>query len=1224
MRRFIGISALIVAMTASLTPYAAPISPAPPPAKPAVNTAASRSQVITLITGDKVRLTTTAGKQTAAPMPAPGRDKNSFSVMQTGNGLQVIPSDAMPLLASGRLDRRLFDVSGLAKDGFDDAQRVDIPLLETGPAGTLAPRLGYAQRTTLLPKLGVTAVRTKKSDAGRFWRSVTGSGRRTLVAGVSKLWLDGKVQASLDQSVPQIGAPQAWKAGFTGKDVPVAVLDSGLDASHPDFAGAVLASKDFSGSPNGTKDVKGHGTHVASTVAGSGAASGGKYRGVAPGAMLLIGKVLGDDGGGSESAVLAGMQWAVDQHARVVNLSLGTQDASDGTDPVSQALNTLSSQSGALFVVAAGNSGPNVAVASPAAADAALAVAAVTKQDQYVSYSNPGPRVGNYAMKPDISAPGVDIVAARAAGGTDGVPVNDSYTRLQGTSMASPHVAGAAAILAQEHPDWKADQLKSTLMSSSLVLPGVSVFKQGAGRVDVGRAYAQKVTASSSLSFGDQPWPHDGQRVKKTITYHNDGDAPVTLTLTPNVVDPSGKPASDAALALSARSVTVPAHGESTVDTTFVTAGLQPGTYGGWITASTAGGCADVCVHTSVGGYVEPKTADLTVTALGRDGKPAASAWIDVVNRATGQLDYVPSDRQGVMKLRSAVGRLAIVGLVSHDDAGVLIDMTMVSQPDLDFQDDTAVTFDARKAGLSSVNVDQANPRTARALWWRLSGSQTGVGSVFPDGLPLYTMSVGSPASDFTAYDQSTLTQPDGVVTGPGYQVRLSYLGVGPRSDSHGSVQIVNGGTGSEADLSTVDVRGTYVLAIVPDTADPYDIPAAVAAAGGVGLILGGPGMKYGGDLDTVTIPTFLPSNDYRPLTKAVANGSATVALTTAKTSPYRYDLLYPIKGQLPTGGTRTVGRADLAHVHATYRNTGVPHGMAAFAATYDGVTLSSATPRLSLPSEQDQYVSTSPVIWQFESTSGDFFDLVNGRQPWASNLPRTFQAGQQTTQDWNAAVFAPQVSGLPAGESYLNRTDNVITGGPALHAESGAHHVTESECAFRDQGTTELLRDGQPVSSDIPCVGSGMWQVPAADAAYQLSTTVHPIGPNWLLSTKISATWSFRSADTPGTQVLPLLDIRYAPRVDTENRAPVNVPVPITIGRQTGSSAGPVTSLQLSASFDDGKTWVPVSVTGTGDKRTILVPGGKPGGFVSLRANVSDASGNSLNETIIHAYTLR
>ena len=172
------------------------------------------------------------------------------------------------------------------------------------------------------------------------------------------------------------------------------------------------------------QDVNGHGTHVASTVLGTGAASDGLERGVAPGARLIVGKVLSDEGFGQDSWIIDGMEWAA-THADVVSMSLGTGEASDGTDPMSQALNTLSTETGALFVVAAGNAGAEQTVGSPGAADAALTVGGVDSTDQLAWFTSQGPRIGDMAIKPDLVAPGVDVLAARSqwsAGGRRPVP----------------------------------------------------------------------------------------------------------------------------------------------------------------------------------------------------------------------------------------------------------------------------------------------------------------------------------------------------------------------------------------------------------------------------------------------------------------------------------------------------------------------------------------------------------------------------------------------------------------------------------------------------------------------------------------------------------------------------------------------------------------------------------------------------------------------------------
>ncbi len=150
------------------------------------------------------------------------------------------------------------------------------------------------------------------------------------------------MHADLAESNAQIGTPQAWEAGLTGKGVTVAVLDTGVDADHPDLAGRVSVSKSFINEQE-VADRNGHGTHTTSTVGGSGAASDGKERGVAPDATLAVGKVLSDEGSGSDSEIIAGMEWAArDVHAKVISMSLGSTEASDGTDPMAQAVNTLS------------------------------------------------------------------------------------------------------------------------------------------------------------------------------------------------------------------------------------------------------------------------------------------------------------------------------------------------------------------------------------------------------------------------------------------------------------------------------------------------------------------------------------------------------------------------------------------------------------------------------------------------------------------------------------------------------------------------------------------------------------------------------------------------------------------------------------------------------------------------------------------------------------------
>ncbi|MDP3012949.1 MAG: S8 family serine peptidase, partial [Candidatus Subteraquimicrobiales bacterium] len=167
--------------------------------------------------------------------------------------------------------------------------------------------------------------------------------------------LDKEVKIALDTSVPLIGAPQVWESEFTGKGINVAIIDTGVDRSHLDLSGRIIATKDFT--LEGFADLNGHGTMVAGVIAGNGSASEGKYRGVAPEASIIAAKALKSDGTGRMSDVMAAIDWAISIGAHVINLSLGTSGSSDGKDTLSETCDAAVSQ-GVAVCVAAGNDGP--------------------------------------------------------------------------------------------------------------------------------------------------------------------------------------------------------------------------------------------------------------------------------------------------------------------------------------------------------------------------------------------------------------------------------------------------------------------------------------------------------------------------------------------------------------------------------------------------------------------------------------------------------------------------------------------------------------------------------------------------------------------------------------------------------------------------------------------------------------------------------------------------
>ena len=665
----------------------APVVGAAPGAAGAVAASAAAGPAVTLLTGDKV---TFGGMYGVNVHPAKGREHIGFRSRTDEHGdTHVVPEDAVALLSQGKLDPRLFNVTQLVEVGYDDASRDRLPLIVDYPGQT--PRVASAEVSRELPALSAAAVSVERS--ADFWATARNA---------DHVWLDGPVRASLDYSVPQIGAPDAWAAGHTGAGTTVAVLDTGIDATHPDLSDAIAGVQNFTDAAS-ADDGHGHGTHVASTITGNGAASGGKYRGVAPDAKLLNGKVLDDGGSGQDSWIIAGMEWAAAGGADVVNMSLGGMAPSDGTDPLSQAVDELTAETGTLFVIAAGNSGGPIS--SPGAADAALTVGAVDRDDELADFSSR--RRVDGAIKPDLTGPGVNIVAAKAAHGQIGEPAADGYVSLSGTSMASPHVAGAAAILAGQHPDWQADQLKATLMGSAKPTDAVSVLDQGAGRVDVAKATASTVYASAgSLSLGTAQWPHDDdQPITNTLTYTNTGGEPVPLDLAADVTGPEGSGAPQGMFTFEPAQLTVPAGGRATTTvTTDTTVDAADGVYSGVVTA-TGGGQT---VRTPVTVNREVESYDVTVRAIDHNGAPTEKysyEFLDVDHPAA----YGTYDPSGTVVARVPKGEFIVTGFVQTEVAQNEYRNAEFAEPAFTVTGDSELVLDARQGKPVSFTVDEPN-----------------------------------------------------------------------------------------------------------------------------------------------------------------------------------------------------------------------------------------------------------------------------------------------------------------------------------------------------------------------------------------------------------------------------------------------------------------------------------------------------------------------------------
>lgn len=699
----VSATAVALAVTAGLATTAGAQS-TPSGQLPTVSEEQARGERLTLITGDQVVLGQDG--EVAGVIPAEGREGVPVRTARVGDSVQVLPADVLPLVADGTLDRRLFDVAALSeqRDRRSDGLRLIVSYAEDAGGAQAAELFAEAD-----PEVGATltavdgeALTVADEDAAALFAALTErpAGAATLSAApaIESVALDGLVTKSLDVSVPQIGAPDAWEAGFDGTGVTVAVLDTGIAADHPDLgADKVVAEQNFSESDSAT-DRDGHGTHVASTVAGT----GDPYTGVAPGASLINGKVLDDSGSGYESDIIEGMQWAVDEGADIVSMSLGGTPGTE-IDPMEEAVNTLSAESGALFVIAAGNSGPSAgSIGTPGTADAALTVGAVDDSDALADFSSVGPRTRDGALKPDVTAPGVDIAAAGAEGAAIweyGTPVDDTHVAISGTSMATPHVSGAAALLAQANPDLTGDQLKAALAGSAITGDGYSAFQQGAGRIDVPAAIAQSVIAEpANLSFGAVPFPHeDAEPVTRELTYRNLGDADVTLQLSVEGTDPEGGPAPDGLFGLSADEVTVPAGGTATVEATAATsAGELFGGHSLYVTATAEDGTS---VTTAGAVDREEEKFDLTVEATDRAGIPAAEVVATAIEVTTLEYyDLVGTDGTATARLPEGEYLVEVSNYHVPEGSEELTGVDWLVEPGVSLTGNTTVTADAADA----------------------------------------------------------------------------------------------------------------------------------------------------------------------------------------------------------------------------------------------------------------------------------------------------------------------------------------------------------------------------------------------------------------------------------------------------------------------------------------------------------------------------------------------
>lgn len=1251
------------AATALLVTLPAAGALAAPTAPSAASAPSGATHTVTLLTGDVVHVTDVGGGRTSTTIERPEGAVGGVRASTIGGHLYVLPDEVLPYLAAQRVDRRLFDVTGLIAQGYDDAHSGGIPLIVGYTSNAAAARASVpgADKARTLSSVHAAAMRATKQRTRSVWRALApGSARPTperrtattyaltppqqtrpavLADGVERVWLDGKVRTTLAESTAQIGAPAAWAAGLDGRDVKVAVLDTGYDDQHPDLQGRVSEARSFV--PGETvHDGNGHGTHVASTVGGSGAASGGAEKGVAPGADLIVGKVLADGGYGEDSWVIEGMEWAVAQGAKVVSMSLGGSVPSDGSDPVCQAVEQISAQSKALFVVAAGNAGGEATLSCPGAADSALTVAAVDSSDTLAWFSSRGPRSSDYALKPDVAAPGVDILAAKA-GGND---ADGWYQTLSGTSMATPHVSGAAAVLAQQHPDWTGRQLKDALMSTSHALPDFTAYEVGAGRIDLAVATTETVSATGSVYFGKVVWPHpDPQPVGRTVTYANSGDEAVTLQLQqtmkvaggPYDSDPTadaGTPAPDGMFGLSAGSVTVPGHGTATVSTWARPALGQDGRrYLGQLVATDATGV--VRGRTQVGLYVEDERYTLHLRVKDRDGAPT-SADLELQRFGVADVSVVSVDSSGSLDLRlqpgtySVTSYLEVPGSHGPDSRGV----ALLGVPEVVLDRDRTVELDARRAREVSAQVPQrAEDRTMYLDWYRSDG-----------GVSTFAGQYLLPSYDDTMYALPTARVTRGsfefmprwrkaypLLTVRDGSTALRTFGVAGTSwyDGRTRADVVVAGAGGPGDYDGLHATGAVALVRAGASTD-VAAQAEAAADAGVALLLvvndrDAPLLtsvyRPDGSYSRVPVATLTASTGEALIARAQA-GRVHLDLEGVPSTPFVYDLVDPHPGRIPGTLTYRPKTSQLQRVDVRFHGTSEAEG-AEFRWDFRPYRPTSFAfmQRQPMPTTRTDYLSAQPgVQWSEAAATGPVGEWN------VSSEPHPAKAGTHTVRDFFGPVVRPRNGGgfwsstRYSGSAALN-VQPWADGGPgqagylvqgdALHmvVDVNGKRVTESDWA-----------------------SANLWPLDDGPLSLRMDLTATRDGSLWRTSTRTHTVWQVRSPGlsngADSMDLLPVLQVDYDVASDLSGDVSGGAQ---TVGLRVSHlvdayGAGRVGAVSAWVSFDDGAHWRPVHVDPTAPGAGVARFDAPRSGFVSLKVAASDGKGNSVRQEVVRAYALR
>jgi hypothetical protein len=796
---------------------------------------------------------------------------------------------------------------------------------------------------------------------------------------------------------------------------------------------------------------------------------------------------------------------------------------------------------------------------------------------------------------------------------------------MSGTSMATPHVAGAAALLLQAHPDLTGQQLKDALVSTSKPTPSYTAYDAGNGRLDAAAGVDATVVASGAVSVSRVATP-EKDTISQPVTFTNLGDQPVVLDLALVAPDaPAGL------FTLSAPKLTVPAHQSATAElTTRRSLAAGSDSHFGEIRAATADGT--VVTRTAVA--LGPVVHRLTVSIKDTHGLPTRGSFellspgrhdpdlFQVDDSGTGAL-YLPEGAYSVMMFAE------VPGTHGPSSRGV----ALVGDPDVSLTADAEVVLDLSKVRQIQTTI----PQPSRDSYQRLDYQRTLGGglwrSFWDTGVTydsLWTMPTSHPVThgDFqlTARwrkEQAVLSVASATHE---YSDVTRQPGGTPLPKGKWNLGLVAAGNGSATDLAKVDVRGKAVVVRRNDEVSGTEQAVEAAAAGAKLLLVANnePAIAENPYADDPSNPTpidvaLVSTDEGDLLFQQAASRNATVSVVSQPSTDYVYDLVQTYHNTIPAELVRNERQKDLARIDEKF-NSPVP-GARGGEFRFDWLSFSNwgigqMSTRPVNPTRTDWVSVDDAYDWGQEAyIEGRIYEVAKHAG---------YRPNSRSSEEWfSGAVQRPYNNNgyqMPWRSGDSMRVD-VPGFGSGDHVGMGLD-VRYQQTVSLYQGTS--LLDQQPGAFVY------LQNLPAEKLPYRFEVqTSQPAELN-PLSTTTSTEWNFFSAATSvvdGERTpLPMLQLTYA--IDRDSTGAVKNGSDVVLQAvqpESAVGAGTVGKPTMEFSYDDGKTWQPaVVVPGALGQWSAKFTAPAAARFVSLRAGARDSEGNSVSQTVIRAFGVR